>query len=116
MEEFHAHWLLHDWEQSIYSKILSACLILKNQHFEDWAASIQSLNVSLQGTASHQDDGHICLQLEAGLNRELQSAEKDAKVNEEMSLHPWISKVKDLNNHCIVQCKHVAKAIEEAMR
>ena len=33
-----------------------------------------------------------------------------------MSLHPWISKIKDLDNCRIIQCKRVAEAVEEAMR
>ena len=116
MKEFRSRWLPHDWEQSIRAKILSACLFPKKQCFEEWAAFIQSLNVSLRGTPSHLDDDRIRLQLEAGLDEDLQTAARDAKAHEELSLHPWISKIKDLDNRRIVQRKRVAEAVEEAMR
>ena len=86
MVEFRAHWLPHDWEQNIQSKILSTHLYPKKQHFKEWASAIQSLNVSLCGTASHLDDDHICLQLEAGLDEDLQNIAHDAKAHEELSL------------------------------
>ena len=105
MTEFRARWLPHDWEQSLRSKILSARLYPKKQRFEDWASSIQSLNVSLRGTPSHLDDGRIRLQLEAGLDEELQTAARDAKAHEELSLHPWITKIKELDNRRIIQRK-----------
>jgi hypothetical protein len=98
MDEFRACWLPHDWEQTLHSKILSARLLHKRQHFEDWAASIQSLNVSLRGTPSHLDDDRIRIQLEAGLDDDLQTIARDAKVHEELSLHPWITKIKELVN------------------
>lgn len=98
MTKFRAQWLPHDWEQTIWSKILSACLYPRKQHFEDWVSSIQSLNVSLRGTPSHLDDNHVCLQLEAGLDRDLQMAARDAKAHKEMSLHSWIVKIKNLDN------------------
>ena len=116
MTEFRARWLPHDWEQNLRSKILSARLFPKKTHFEDWAASIQSLNVSLRGTPSHLDDDRIRLQLEAGLDKDLQTAARDAKAHEEMSLHPWIAKIKELDNCRIIQRKRVAEAIEEAMK
>ena len=116
MVEFRARWLPHDWEQNVRSKILSARLYPKKQRFEEWAASIQSLNVSLRGTASHLDDSRIRLQLEAGLDEELQISARDAKAHEEESLHPWISKIKDLDNRRIIQRKRVAEAVEEAMK
>lgn len=97
MKEFRARWLPHDWEQSVCTKILGARLVPKKQCFEDWASSIQSLNVSLRGTASHLDDNRIRLQLEAGLDEELQVSARDTKVNEDMSLYPWIAKIKDLD-------------------
>ena len=71
MVEFHARWLPHDWEQDLRSKILSARLYPKKQCFEEWAAAIQSINISLRGTPSHLDDDHIRLQLEAGLDEDL---------------------------------------------
>ena len=116
MVEFRARWLPHDWEQSLRSKILSARLFPKKQRFEEWAASIQSLNVSLRGTTSHLDDDRIRLQLEAGLDEDLQIAARDAKAHDEKSLHPWITKIKDLDNRRIIQCKRVAEAVEEAMK
>ena len=116
MTEFRARWLPHDWEQSVRSKILSARLYPKKQKFEEWASYIQSLNVSLRGTPSHLDDGRIRLQLEAGLDEELQTAARDAKAHDEQSLHPWISKIKDLDNRRIVQRKRVAEQVEEAMK
>jgi hypothetical protein len=116
MEEFRARWLPHDWEQSIRSKILSARLFPKKQRFEDWASSLQSLNVSLRGTPSHLDDERIRLQLEAGLDEDLQTAARDAKAHEEKSLHPWIARIKELDNRRIIQRKRVADAVEEAMR
>ena len=116
MTEFRARWLPHDWEQSLRSKILSARLYPKKQRFKDWAASIQSLNVSLQGTPSHLDDSRIRLQLEAGLDEELQTAARDAKAHEELLLHPWISKIKDLDNRRIIQRKRVAEAVEDALK
>ena len=116
MIEFHACWLPHNWEQNIRSKILSARLYPKKQQFKDWAAAVQSLNVSLCGTPSHLNDEHIHLQLEAGLNEDLQTTVRDAKAHETLSLHPWIALVKDLGDRRIIQCKHVAEAVEEAMR
>jgi hypothetical protein len=116
MSEFRERWLPHDWEQSLRSKILSARLYPKKTRFEDWAASIQSLNVSLRGTPSHLDDDRIRLQLEAGLDEELQTAARDAKAHEELSLHPWIAKIKDLDNRRVIQRKRVAEAVEEAMK
>ena len=116
MTEFRSRWLPHDWEQNIRSKILSARLYPKKQRFEEWAASIQSMNVSLRGTASHLNDDRIRLQLEAGLDEDLQTAARDAKAHDELSLHPWISKIKDLDNRRIVQRKRVAEAVEEAMK
>ena len=116
MTEFRARWLPHDWEQSVRSKILSARLYPKKQKFEEWASYIQSLNVSLRGTPSHLDDNRIRLQLEAGLDEELQTAARDAKAHDEASLHPWISKIKDLDNRRIVQRKRVAEQVEEAMK
>ena len=105
MTEFRARWLPHDWEQTIRSKILSARLYPRKQRFEEWAASIQSLNVSLRGTPSHLDDDCICLQLEAGLDEDLQTLARDAKAYEELSLHPWITKIKDLDNRRSIQRK-----------
>ena len=116
MIEFRARWLPHDWEQTVRSKILSARLYPKKQKFEDWASSIQSLNVSLRGTDSHLDDDRIRLQLEAGLDEDLQQAARDSKTHEEKSLHPWIAKIKDLDNQRIIQRKRVAEAVEEAMK
>ena len=116
MVEFRAHWLPHDWEQNVQSEILSTHLYPKKQHFEEWASAIQSLNVSLHGTASHLDDDHICLQLEAGLDEDLQNIACDAKAHEKLSLHPWIAKIKDLDNHQIIQQKCVAEAVEKAMK
>ena len=116
MTEFRARWLPHDWEQSVRSKILSARLYPKKQKFEEWASYIQSLNVSLRGTPSHLDEDRIRLQLEAGLDEELQTAARDAKAHDELSLHPWISKIKDLDNRRIVQRKRVAEQVEEAMK
>jgi hypothetical protein len=116
MTEFRARWLPHDWEQSIRSKILSVRLYPKKHRFEEWAAYIQSLNVSLRGTASHLDDSRIRLQLEAGLDEDLQTAARDAKAHDEQSLHPWIAKIKDLDNRRIIQRKRVAEAVEEAMK
>ena len=116
MTEFRARWLPHDWEQSIRSKILSARLYPKKQHFEEWAASIQSMNVSLRGTVSHLDDNRIRLQLEAGLDEDLQTAARDAKAHDELSLYPWITKIKELDNRRIIQRKRVAEAVEEAMK
>ena len=43
-------------------------------------------------------------------------AARDVKSNEEMSLHPWIAKMKDLDNWHITQWKQVAEAVEEAMK
>ena len=116
MIKFRACWLPNDWEQTVRSKILSARLYPKKQKFEDWASSIQSLNVSLRGTDSHLDDDRICLQLEAGLNEDLQQAARDSKTHEEKSLHPWIAKIKDLDNQHIIPRKRVAEAVEEAMK
>jgi hypothetical protein len=116
MAEFQTCWLPHDWEQTIQSKILSACLYPKKQKFEDWASLIQSLNVSLRGTPSHLDDERICLQLEAGLDDDLQTAAHDAKAHDKPSLHPWIAKIKELDNRHIIQRKRVAEAVEEAMK
>ena len=116
MIEFRERWLPHDWEQSLRSKILSARLYPKKNRFEDWAASIQSMNVSLRGTPSHLDDDRIRLQLEAGLDEDLQTAARDAKAHEELSLHPWIAKIKDLDNRRVIQRKRVAEAVEEAMK
>ena len=87
MTAFRACWLPLDWEQSIRAKLLSARLYPKKQCFEDWASSIQSLNVCLCGTPSHLDDDRICLQLEAGLDEDLQVAMCDVKAHEELSLH-----------------------------
>ena len=47
MVEFRARWLPIVREQNDHSKILSARLFPKKQCFEEWAASIQCLNVSL---------------------------------------------------------------------
>ena len=66
--------------------------------------------------ASHLDDNCICLQLEAGLDEDLQMISRDAKAHEEVLLHPWIAIIKDLDNHRIIQQKRVAEAIKEAMR
>lgn len=44
MTKFSSHWLPHDWEQMVRSKILGAQLEPKTQHFEMWATSLQSLN------------------------------------------------------------------------
>ena len=82
MKEFRTCWLPHDWEQSLRSKILSAHLYLRKQKFEELAASIQSLNVSLRGTPLHLDNNCICLQLEAGLDEDLQAAARDAKAHD----------------------------------
>ena len=87
MVEFRACWLPYDWEQNVWSKILSAHLYPKKQCFKEWASAIQSLNVSLCGTASHLDDDRIRLQLEAGLNKDLQNIAHNAKAHEELSLH-----------------------------
>ena len=116
MTKFRSRWLPYNWEQMLHGKILSARLYPKKQCFEDWASQIQSLNVSLQGTVSHLDDDHICLQLEAGLDKDLQTIARDVKAHEEVSLHPWIAIIKDLDNCCIVQQKRVAEAIEEAIQ
>ena len=116
MIEFRARWLPHDWEQNIHSKILSARLFPKKQKFEEWASSIQSLNVSLQGTDSHLDDERIRLQLESGLDEDLQQAARDAKTHDEKALHPWIAKIKELDNRRIIQRKRVAEVVEEAMK
>ena len=116
MIEFRARWLPHDWEQTVRSKILSARLYPKKQKFEDWASSIQSLNVSLRGTNSHLDDDRIRLQLEAGLDEDLQQAARDSNTHDEQSLHPWIAKIKELDNKRIIQRKRVAEAVEEAMK
>ena len=97
-------------------EILSARLYPKKQKFEEWASYIQSLNVSLRGTPSHLDDDRIRLQLEAGLDEELQTVAHDAKAHDEQSLNLWISKIKDLDNRCIVQWKRVAEQVEEAMK
>ena len=64
---------------------------------------------------SHLNNDRICLQLEAGLDEDLQAAARDAKAHKENSLHPWIAKIKDLDNRHIIQQKHVAEAVEEAM-
>ena len=58
------------------------------------------------------DDNQIRLQLEAGLDEDLQIVARDAKVNEEVSLHLWIAKMKDLNNKHITQWKQVTEAVE----
>lgn len=50
------------------------------------------------------------------LNEDLQMVARDSKPHKELSLHPWIAKIKDLDNHCIIQQQHVAKAVEEAIR
>jgi hypothetical protein len=88
----------------------------KETKFEDWVSSIQSLNVSLRETPSHLDDERICLQLEAGLDDDLQTAACDAKAHDEPSLHLWIAKIKELENRCIIQRKCVTEAMEEAMK
>lgn len=116
MIEFRARWLPHDWEQTVRSKILSTCLYPKKQKFKDWASSIQSLNVSLMGTNWHLDDDHIWLQLEAGLDEDLQQAARDSNTHDKQSLHPWIAKSKELDNKQIIQRKCVAEAVEEAMK
>ena len=116
MTEFRSRWLPHDWEQTLRSKILSARLYPKKQRFEEWASSIQSLNISLRGTTSHLDDARIRLQLEAGLDEDLQTAARDAKAHDEQSLHPWITKIKELDNKRIRQRKRVAEAVEETMK
>ena len=116
MDEFRSRWLPHDWEQTLRSKILSARLFPKKQRFEEWASSIQSLNVSLRGTNSHLDDARIRLQLEAGLDEELQTSARDAKAHDELSLQPWITKIKELDNRRFIQRKRVAEAVEEAMK
>ena len=96
MIKFRAHWLLHDWEQNIRSKILSTWLYPQKQRFKDWAAFIQSTNISLRGTASHLDGDRIHLQLEASLDDDLQSAAHNAKAHNEKLLHPWIACIKEL--------------------
>ena len=103
--EFCARWLPHNWEEDLWSKILSACLYPKKQCFEEWAAAIQSINVSLQGTQFHLDDDRICLQLEARLYEDLCTATRDAKAHEILPLHPWITKIKELNNCRILNHK-----------
>ena len=55
------------------------------------------------------------LQLEAGLDKELCTAAHDAKAHSKESLHPWISKIKDLDNRCFIQQKHVADAVEDTL-
>ena len=72
--------------------------------------------MSLHGTASHLDDDRIHLQLEAGLDKDLQNIAHNAKANEELSLHPWIAKIKDLDNCQIMQQKCVVEAVEEVMK
>ena len=73
-------------------------------------------HVSLRGTDSHLNDEQIRLQLEAGLDEDLQQAACDAKTHDEKALHPWVAKIKELDNHRIIQCKRVAEAVEEAMK
>ena len=51
------------------------------------------------------DNDCIQLQLEAGYSQ----------GHKENLLHPWISRIKDLDNHYIIQWKRVAEAVEEAM-
>ena len=113
MTEFRSRWLPHDWEDLVRSKILSARLYPKKHRFEDWAAHIQSLNISLRGTPSHLDDARIRLQLEAGLDDDLRTAARDAKANAIAELHPWIAKIKDLDNTRITQRKRMNEAIED---
>ena len=72
--------------------------------------------VSLRGTDSHLYYDRIRLQLEAGLDEDLQQAARDSKTHEEKSLHPWIAKIKDLDNQRIIQRKRIAEAVEEAMK
>lgn len=85
---------------------------------ETWVGSIQSLNVSLRDTASHLDDDRMRLQLEAGLDGELRTSIRDANAHEKVSLHPWVSKINDLNNRCFIQRKRIAEqeAEEEATK
>ena len=59
---------------------------------------------------------HICLQLKAGLDDNLQSAAHNAKAHDKKSLHPWIACIKNLDNHHITQRKWVAEAVEEALK
>ena len=79
-------------------------------------AAVQSLNVSLRGTTSHLNDECICLQLEAGLDEDIQATARDAKAHKTLSLHPWITLIKDLDNRRIIQHKCVTEAVEEAMK
>ena len=41
---------------------------------------------------------------------------RDAKAHNVLGLHPWITAIKDLDNHRITQRKHVTEAVKEAMK
>ena len=47
MKEFHSRWLPSNWEQIVHMQMFGTPLDPEKQHFETWAAQVQSYNVSL---------------------------------------------------------------------
>jgi len=116
MTEFRARWLPFDGEREVQLQVLSARFNPKMIRFGAWAYQVQSLNVSLRGTPSHLSEYRMLIQLEANLDRELQSLVWEAKANEIKTLHLWVAKVKYLDDYRHKKRKRIEEAIDKEVR
>ena len=97
MKEFRSRWLPSNWEQIVRTQMLGTPLNPEKQHFETWAAQVQSYNVSLRNTSSHMTDDKLRLQLEILIDQDLRDMATAAGANTLTELRPWIAKLKQLD-------------------
>jgi hypothetical protein len=112
MKEFRLKWLLNDWEQDIWRRVLGT---KQAGPFWEWAVKIWSLNTLLCGTPTHLDDASLLNQLEANLEPSLSHACDDERVNED-TLDKWLDKVKILDEKKRQECQQQRADAEEAAR
>ena len=110
MKEFRLKWLLNDWEQDIFHRVLG---MKQASPFWEWAVKIRSLNTLLCGTPTHLDDMSLLNQLETNLEPSLSCACDNERVNED-TLDKWLDKVKILDEKKCWECQQQWANAEEA--
>ena len=116
MKVFRKRWLPGDWDITLLAKILRTTLDPIKETFEAWVRRVQILNITLRGSPRQLTETELRSQLVANLDEELRTMAKDEVAYKIKELHPWIRKVRLLDDKRRYEHKRTNKYIEEYFR
>jgi hypothetical protein len=82
--------------------------------FWEFQQAIQTTNVLLKGTPHHLDDKKLCERIEAWMDQVLYVQATNAKYNEIVELHDWLSEVKSLDDKKRFERLQAIEAFEQS--